>query len=194
MTLCARCGRTIPDDSYRFCPFCGLGRPLVLTNFRQTYGIGSNDSSVFVSTVTSAGKVVESGSVGTAILDHLAQTGTPDQRDFFARIANLASLFEVERGPIQRLVKTPGDMQTIALVKIWLEENRIPHDPDMIRTWEYIRILRNSPPIHHNDEGVVPATTFFGVSFPVDYAKLWYKVLDRFLLSLVSFEKLLAQL
>jgi hypothetical protein len=117
------------------------------------------------------------------------------ESDFVGKIAGIGSLFEVDRTPLQRLVSAPDDLGSIALVKAWLEEQNIAYEPSMIATWKHIRTLRNARPIHPRTEGVVEAIEFFGENFPVaDYGRLWDKFLDRFLQSLLAFQKTLSEL
>ncbi len=113
---------------------------------------------------------------------------------FTTKIQGLGTLFEVEKAPLQLLVSAPDDLGPISLVKRWLEEKGISYDPSMIETWKYIRILRNDYPAHSHTRGVIEAVQFFGESFPVqDYSKLWNAILDRFLQSVSTFQRILSQ-
>jgi len=117
-----------------------------------------------------------------------------DADDFAAKIASLASLFEVPLDPLRLLVpNSQSEWKAIKLVEEILESEKIRFDPDMIKTRQNIIDLRNAMPLHARDRPI-PALEFFGATFPIGYEQLWDNVLDKFLYSLKKFVEVLASL
>lgn len=114
--------------------------------------------------------------------------------DFAGKIASLASLFEVPLGPLRSLVRdAQRDWKAIKLVEEMLKSEGVGFDSDMIKTWRNIIALRNAAPLHAHD-APIPSLEFFGVSFPLDYQRLWDSILDKFLYSLRKFIEVLVEL
>jgi len=114
--------------------------------------------------------------------------------DFAAKIASLASLFEVPLDPLRALIPNSlSEWKSIRLVEKILESEKIPFDPDMIKVWQNVIALRNAIPLHPRDQPI-PVLEFFGVTYPVDYQQLWDNILDKFLYSLKKFVEVLASL
>ena len=90
-------------------------------------------------------------------------------------------------------------MKSIKLVEQWLNDEGTK-EANMIETWENIVTLRNAEPIHANissekASGVLSALKFFKAQYPIiDYSKLWENILDKFIISLESWQKLLQDL
>jgi hypothetical protein len=109
---------------------------------------------------------------------------------------HLVALFEVSLDPLRALVQEPGDRRSIKLVEKWLQDSGISYDPDALRTWENIVVLRNFSPLHSNTRAaeLTSALTFFGGSLPINHSRLWDGVLDKFVLSLGEWQNILVQL
>ena len=77
--------------------------------------------------------------------------------------------------------------------------NQGKYDQNMIETWENIVTLRNAEPIHANISSekaswVLNALNFFETRYPVrDYSKLWNNILNKFITSLESWQKILQE-
>lgn len=131
----------------------------------------------------------------------ISELFTPCQNEpqFITKIACLANLFEVPVKPLKKLVNNPENKRSIKLVEQWLV-NQSRYEPAMIKTWENIITLRNVEPIHSIRSGekagwVLNALNFFDTQFPVNnYSKLWDNILERFIKSLESWQKILQEL
>jgi len=118
--------------------------------------------------------------------------------DFTSKIASLASVFEIDRGDLDRLrALVPNydeHWNSITLVEKMLENEKVVFDPEMIETWRTIRKLRNVPPIHQRVQPF-EAYEFFGFKYPIsDYQQFWDTILERFLYSLSRFVEVLSRL
>ncbi len=118
----------------------------------------------------------------------------PDEAGFAVKIASLEGLFEVDRTSLQQLVSRPNDMGSITLVRTWMDEEQLTYDPAIIETWENMITLRNCYPTHLRTAGRVESLQFFGETVPPNYSNLWDNILNRFLQTLLSFERTLSQL
>jgi len=116
-----------------------------------------------------------------------------NEHDFTAKIAGLASLFEVPLDPLQKIVQKHGEMRSNMLVETWLRESTISYDPSMVETWRKIVDLRNMQPIHvhTSEEKLVSALTFFGTALPIDYGLCWDRILSKFKTSLEEWQRIL---
>ena len=122
-------------------------------------------------------------------------TTCEDSDSLAARIAGLCSLFEVERGPLRRLVSSPGDLGTIELVRKWLDEEVIQYSPDMIECWRKIVKLRNLTPLHaHRPEDIMEILDFFDLTTNRDSEKVWDSVINKFLESLEEWHSILCKI
>ena len=120
-------------------------------------------------------------------------TTCEDSDSLAAKIAGLCSLFEVKRGPLRRLVSSPGDLGTIGLVRKWLDEEVIQYNPDMIECWIKIRQLRNSTPIHPRKlKDIMEILDFFELTTTIDSEKVWNSVINKFLESLEEWHSILS--
>lgn len=123
-------------------------------------------------------------------------TPCKNEPQFITKIARLTNLFDVPLRPLRKLVKNPEEKGSIKLVEQWLRDQR-RYDPNMVKTWENIVTLRNAEPIHANISSdkaswILDALTFFDSSYPIDnYSTLWDKILDKFIISLESWQKIL---
>jgi hypothetical protein len=110
--------------------------------------------------------------------------------DFSRKIQSLGSLFEVDRGPLRKIVKNADPNEgSIKLVQRWFEENNILDYSQVIETWKNIRRIRKAPPTHPDlSSDIIEAIMFFDERFPVNFTTLWDSILDKFVYSL---EKLL---
>ena len=126
-------------------------------------------------------------------------TPCKNEPQFITKIACLYNLFDVPLKPLKKLVDEPENMAAIKLVKTWLK-NQDKYDQNMIETWENIVTLRNAEPIHANISSkkaswVLNALKFFKTQYPVsDYSKLWENILQKFITSLESWQKILQNL
>jgi len=122
-------------------------------------------------------------------------TPCEDDHDFAAKLASLASLFEVPLDPLRRLVTAPqAEWRSIKLVEQWISTTAIIFDPDMITTWKNIVNLRNMTPIHATNRAgeLMQILGFFGEpTLPPNYQRLWDSVLRRFYVSLREWHKIL---
>ncbi len=123
-------------------------------------------------------------------------TECDDETHFTTKIARLANLFEVPLAPLRGLVHEPNDRGSIRLVEKWLQDERISHDADMIETWKNILVIRNAEPLHANTKAVefLRALKFFGIHFPIDYSKPWDAILERFVMSMEAWQRILENL
>ncbi len=105
-----------------------------------------------------------------------------DEDEFNTRIYWLAALItdDVETSKLKKIVKNgDGVNGSIDFIQVYLNENNITYDQDMIISLKMLRILRNKRYPTHPDDGLfLDATTYFGQSkFPLDWAVLWENVL-----------------
>lgn len=120
------------------------------------------------------------------------------EAEFVNKLARLTAIFEVDLTPLRALVPNHGTLRSIGLVKKWLDDSHISYNNDMILTWSGIVGLRNMAPLHAagdmNAIELVELLTYFGVTIPIDYPKLWNNIADKFTESLVLWQTLLSNL
>lgn len=123
------------------------------------------------------------------------QLHTPcrSKEDYWMKIGSLALLFERDLEPLRALVREPDPAwKSIKLIEVWLQQNNIPYDLEMIQVWKNIKELRNTTfPYHSGNARIVNTLQFFDQGFPPDYPKLWESILERFLESLRKFRGIL---
>ena len=170
---------------------------VALTALRQKNERQTRAQEIVVNIMTTNALFLEKRSARLFRQDQLDLVGElygdcTDRPQFVTKLNGLASLFEVERAPLQNLVSNPDNFGTITLVRDWLDLEGIIPPIGMIETWEMIVLLRNQSPNHPRTDGLVAAVSFFGEAFPVEsYSRLWDKILDRFLSSLFDFQRML---
>lgn len=125
MVECKNCSREIPNDSV-FCPYCGLKRSFLVTN----YGLPSEASEIVASTLSSISSYFLSGSA----LDVQQYQGSPivqaEHEEFLNRWARMPEDFlqSIQTSPeaVQELEKkTNRDDRAINIVRLVGETNRI---------------------------------------------------------------------
>ena len=111
------------------------------------------------------------------------------KEDYWLKIGSLALLFEREVKSLRKIVKNPNPAwKSIKLIEVWLKQNDIPYDLEMIQVWKSIKDLRNTTfPYHSGDARIVNTLQFFDQGFPPDYPKLWDSILEKFLESIRKF-------
>jgi len=109
-----------------------------------------------------------------------------NEEDFLVKLGGLKTLFEVDLDPIRLKLKDfKKDWKLLKLVEQWFCENHLAYDKNMFQTWRDIIDLRDASfPYHPTDTRIVGLLRSFGHSFPVQYAKLYDSILDKFLESL----------
>jgi len=121
----------------------------------------------------------------------VSQLHTPcrTREDYWMKIGSLALLFEREVKSLRKLVKNPAPAwKSIKLIEVWLQQNNIPYDLELVQVWKNIKELRNATfPYHSGDARIVNILQFFDQGFPPDYTKLWDPILEKFLESLRKF-------
>lgn len=112
---------------------------------------------------------------------------------FKMKIGALASIFEIELKPLKALVKDGrNDWKSIKLIEALANQNSWTYDPKIFEVWRAIVYLRNATfPYHATDTRIVDLISFFGQTFPPDYAELWKAILKSLLVSITEFRKLL---
>ena len=115
--------------------------------------------------------------------------------DFTVKIANLASLFEINKKQLETLVLDSENKGTIKLIKQMLDEKNISYKNSLFKTWINIKNLRNLYPIHSRDDPNLYANLlrFFNtpVTAPPNYSELWDNILNSFANSLSDFLEIL---
>lgn len=122
-----------------------------------------------------------------------------NEPQFITKIACLSNLFEVPLHPLKELINEPFTKGSIKIVEKWLN-NQNRSDSNMIKTWKSIVILRNAEPIHgvtskEKAALILDALSFFDSTYPIeDYSMLWDKIIDKFIVSLESWQNILQDL
>jgi hypothetical protein len=100
----------------------------------------------------------------------------------------VATLFEIRKKPLERLVKDSSNIGTIYLIKQLFDEKNIEYNETIFSTWFKIRDLRNMYPIHFRYDPLEFASllSFFNteLSSPPNYSELWDNILRQFSQSL----------
>jgi len=121
-----------------------------------------------------------------------------NNEEWLNRITNIALLFDINKIQLKKIVKKTNSKGTIKLIEQWLNENTKIYNLNMIETWLNIKKLRNWTPIHPRTDikSYQKLLNFFGikVSTQIDYYLLWEKVLDKFLISLKSWQQIVDNL
>jgi len=109
-----------------------------------------------------------------------------NEKDFLVKLGGLKTLFEVDLDPIRLKLKDfKKDWKLLKLMEQWFCENDLAYDKNMFQTWRNIIDLRDASfPYHPTDTRIVDLLRSFDQSFPVQYAKLYDSILDKFLESL----------
>lgn len=122
-----------------------------------------------------------------------------NEPQFITKIACLSNLFEVPLHPLKELITEPTNKGSIRIVENWLK-NQNRSDLNMIKTWKSIVALRNAEPIHgvtskEKANSILDALKFFDSAYPIeDYSVLWDNIIDKFVSSLDSWQKILQDL
>lgn len=106
-----------------------------------------------------------------------------DEYQFNTKITNLERLFDVKLGPLRKLVSDPPEnIGSIILFNMWLDQNNVEYDKNMINTWLNINNLRNNLLHTMNPRKYMEILNYFNVEFkdPIKYNKLWDNIIIRF--------------